>query len=67
MKILCDEGCYFSVEAVNRNGIVRCVFTINCKSGTFHFETEYPETVEIITNELLYILELMQKCSDKQK
>lgn len=65
MKICCDEGCYFSVEAVNKNGKVRCVFTINGKTGVLYFETEYPETVEIITNELLNIMELMQKCSDK--
>ena len=60
MKIYCDEGRYFSVEAVNENGKVTCVFTINGKTGKLHFGTEYLETVEIITNELLNIMELMK-------
>lgn len=55
MKIYCDEGRYFSVEAVNENG----------KTGNLSFWTEHLETVEIIANELLNVMELMKKCSDK--
>ena len=60
MKIDCDNGYYFSVEAVNKNSKVRCTFTIKGRTGKLYFETEYLETVEIITNELLNIMELMK-------
>lgn len=60
MKIYCNEGRYFSVEAVNENGKVTCVFTINGKTGNLSFWTEHLETVEIIANELLNIMELMK-------
>ena len=65
MKIYCDKGHYFSVEAVNENGKVMCVFTINGETENLSFWTEHLETVEIIANELLNTMELMKKCSDK--
>lgn len=66
MKIELNDG-YFSVEAVKKTGNnIKCVFE-TCVDGSKHFFNALSvETVEMIANELLNILELM-KCSSKQK
>lgn len=66
MKIETDNG-YFSIEAVKKNDEIECVLTTYIDGSKHLFRLWDSDSVEIVSNELLNILELMKKCSQKQK